>query len=339
MVTEKKTDYFRFPKSFFSSVLFETVCTPLTACFLLVFFLVSCTPLPPFNPKIQTHITAKDLQGVPSAFPPLTSDEKNSSWGQELFAGKKFAQQIDYYRAITCFYRAKFFLSSELQEKKDEIEYSLILSYWLGGKSAQAIQVFEESTLPCRIQQFPAKLELLIALHESYKALGEEKNKAATLQILTHYDETLSQKLLLSNALMEANLDEAACLAKNTSFEPSVDLLRQEFFRCRKSPCLAMTYNAFLPGLGYAYIGQSQSAITSFTINLLTTAASYYYFKKGNWGAGAIFASLEVGWYLGGIYGAGLEAQEYNERLYRQVATPLLTQKKLIPVLMIETSF
>ena len=50
-------------------------------------------------------------------------------------------------------------------------------------------------------------------------------------------------------------------------------------------------------------------------------------------------ASMEIGWYLGGINGAGIEAQELNTRLYEGVGTKILVEKECFPVLMFETTF
>jgi hypothetical protein len=64
-----------------------------------------------------------------------------------------------------------------------------------------------------------------------------------------------------------------------------------------------------------------------------------YFFETGNIPAGAIFTSFEAGWYFGGIYGGGLEAKAYNERLYESLATPVLMKENLFPGLMIRYAF
>jgi hypothetical protein len=106
-----------------------------------------------------------------------------------------------------------------------------------------------------------------------------------------------------------------------------------------KSPSKARTLNAILPGAGYAYVGQKRSAVTSFLINALFTAAAYQFFSRGYTAAGAITASLEMGWYFGGINGAGIEANEYNARIFEGVGRKMLTDHTCFPVLMFETSF
>ena len=52
-----------------------------------------------------------------------------------------------------------------------------------------------------------------------------------------------------------------------------------------------------------------------------------------------IFAGFEMGWYFGGIYGAGEEAKFYNERVYEAYATPMMNQRKLFPALSLQYAF
>ena len=107
----------------------------------------------------------------------------------------------------------------------------------------------------------------------------------------------------------------------------------------KKSVSRAQTYNAILPGAGFLYVGQKQSALTSFLLNGLFIWASIHFYSKGNYAAGAVFTSLETGWYFGGIYGAGESAKLYNERLYEKEAYPILNSGGFFPVLMLRYGF
>lgn len=71
-----------------------------------------------------------------------------------------------------------------------------------------------------------------------------------------------------------------------------------------KSIKTAQCLNAVLPGAGYWYIGQKQTAVTALLVNSLFIGAASYFFVDGNIPAGVITLSLESGWYFGGIYGA-----------------------------------
>ena len=46
-----------------------------------------------------------------------------------------------------------------------------------------------------------------------------------------------------------------------------------------------------------------------------------------------------MGWYFGGIYGAGEEAKFYNEKIYEKAASPYMTEEKIFPILMVKHAF
>ena len=116
----------------------------------------------------------------------------------------------------------------------------------------------------------------------------------------------------------------------------SLSELIEFFCNQRKSGRLKVLYPR---GAGYFYLGQKQSGITALLLNGLFIGASVYFFEDGNIPAGIIFTSFEAGWYFGGIYGAGLEAKYYNERLYESMATPMMHRERLFPILMLNYAF
>jgi tetratricopeptide (TPR) repeat protein len=111
------------------------------------------------------------------------------------------------------------------------------------------------------------------------------------------------------------------------------------FNRYKKNPSLAGFLNAAIPGLGYLYIGQKQSAFTAFCLNALFISSTGYFFYKGNYPAGVITLSFETGWYLGGILGAKEGAMLYNERLFETHAHYQMRDHKLFPILMLQHGF
>jgi hypothetical protein len=107
----------------------------------------------------------------------------------------------------------------------------------------------------------------------------------------------------------------------------------------RKNPSLASGLNAVLPGLGYLYLGQKQSAFTALLLNGLTSGACYYFFKNNNFPAAILTLSFESGWYFGGIYGAKQEALFFNKRTFEDLAHYRLRDHKLYPILMLRHGF
>jgi hypothetical protein len=220
-----------------------------------------------------------------------------------------------------------------------QIEYSIIQSYYYGKKYCDAVQFFEESSFGNMPSEFPALHDLLIVIHDCYIHIGECDKAERVLQVIEKQNTELANNLQLSNAVSCGSFPEIHCLAPVGSNGPPVCDFLAQYCRCSKSPRKAQFLNAVLPGAGYYYVGLKRSAMTSFIINGLFTATAYYFFHEGNWAAGLITTSLETGWYLGGINGAGLAAKEYNEHLYNTLGQGMMTRNDLFPILMLETSF
>jgi len=120
--------------------------------------------------------------------------------------------------------------------------------------------------------------------------------------------------------------------------EASNEILK-EYHSSRKNPYLAGGLNALLPGLGYLYLGQKQSAFTALMLNSLTTAAAYYFYQSDNIAAALLTLSFESGWYFGGIYGAKEEASFYNTKMFEKASHFRMRDHKLYPILMLRHGF
>ncbi|MBA2665126.1 MAG: hypothetical protein H0U74_22760 [Bradymonadaceae bacterium] len=85
-----------------------------------------------------------------------------------------------------------------------------------------------------------------------------------------------------------------------------------------KRPWLAGTISAVLPGAGQAYNGRWIDAAIAFGFNATFGAASYYAFAHADSPvAGAAFALLGAGFYIGNIVNAVVDAQNINARRYQ----------------------
>lgn len=289
------------------------------------------------EPNIFYKPVEGDLKTRPSAFSSLTEDELGTIWGQELYIGQQFARELDLYRAITAFKRAGYILPENQEQRRLQIEYSIVLSYFLAGKCNEVLQVFEESTLnKANPENFPPFRELLVIVQSCYDRLGESDKAEKVLQIIEHNDPALAQKLKINTALRVGDTASAITIAAGN--KPLLDFVEDYESRV-KSPRLAQLFNALLPGAGYFYVGQHGAAVTSFVLNLLFIAATLAFFMRGNWAVALIFFSLELGWYIGGINGAGLAAKEWNEQIYNTLGNGMMTRNDLHPFLMLETTY
>lgn len=279
------------------------------------------------------------IERLPEAFPELSQRELSQEWAKELYLGKKFAREMDLYRAITCFKRALFLIPADAAERRLEIEYDIFLAYYTGNKFQDAIDIFETGALMNVPADFPTFNDLLVLLYDAYWQTCQPEKACRILALIATSEEELANGLSLETAVIEADfplIDQVAPL--HPAGKNAIDF-KSTFQFDAKSVSKAQLLNAVLPGAGYYYVGQKKSAITSFIINSLFIAAAYQLFDRGYIAAGIITTSLEMGWYFGGINGAGLEAKEYNERLYECRGKEMLIQNRLFPILMIEKGF
>lgn len=299
----------------------------------------ACTRVPEqIEPKIDYSVQDRYLLRLPSPFTPLSEDERKQEWAKEYKIAMGFSHELDLYQAITAFKRTLFLLPREEKQRRLELQYEVLLCYYIGKKYSEVIQTFDSSGLHFVGSEFPASHDLLTILFDSYNHLKETEKAQKILQYMQSHYPCDAEKLSLSQGLQEGNI----FLIEQFSTLPNYNYLAS-LLTCynkeKKSIQQAQTLNALLPGAGYLYIGQKQSAMTAFLLNGLFIGASYYFFHKGNIPAGIIFTGFESGWYFGGIYGAGEEAKFYNERMYEKCAAPVMNQHKLFPILSLQYAF
>ncbi len=301
---------------------------------LAAFVLTGCHPKTDvLEPCIYYSIPESYLERLPSAFPPLSLEEREQAFGQEILCGDSFAREKDLYRAITAYKRALVFLPECRVERRDETVYKIILAYYIGGKYQSAIETFEASPLVNMKSSFPAFTNLLLILYESYHSLGYCDRADKAFSFIEKYSPDTAEDLRVGALIQEGNS------AHIPETYPKMQKIMQCYCDHALSPRKAQIFNALLPGSGYLYVGQKQSALTSFVINALFITAAYTFFERDYIAAGAITTSLELGWYFGGINGAGLAAKEYNERLYNSLGKEAMLQGRLFPALMFTTAF
>lgn len=279
------------------------------------------------------------LEKLPSCFPHLSFCERQTDWGREMWIGDEFAHEMDFYRAITSYKRALILIPKEECTRRQQILYNILLSYYLANRYCDAIKIFEEENLKEFPATFPAFREMILILYDCYEKNEDYEKAELILKVIDHYEPEAAEDLSLASAIKSGDLGEVICQSSThrDSCEISKWISEYEFeaLSVRKAQFL----NAILPGAGYYYVGQKSAALTSFLINAAFIYASYQFFDRGYPAAGLITASLEYGWYMGGINGAGLAAKEYNERLYSQYSKAAMIQHKLFPILMFECAF
>jgi hypothetical protein len=312
----------------------------IVALILALFALVGCyRASDKIEPQVSYSVQDKYLKSLPPVFPPLTPLERGEAWGQEYLIAQKFAEHLDLYRAITSFKRSQFLLPPGKETRLEEIQYQILLSYYLGKRYEEVTQEFIHSALYTATKSFPAYHDLLIIMYESYLETKDEEKADYVLRVIDHHYPETAKKLRLSTVMIEGDLEGIRLAKRGDPSKTYLTDLLNEYDAKKKSVSKAETLNAILPGAGYLYVGQKQSALTSFFLNGLFIWAAVHFYTHGHLAAGIITTSFEAGWYFGGIYGAGESAKLYNERLYEKSAYPAMNRNGLFPVLMLKFGF
>lgn len=321
------------------------------------------------DPQVSHLVEDRYVKMLPSSFPPLSFNEAQTDWGKEYQIALAFAESLDLYRAVTTFKRAEILMPTTESVRKRETQYYTLLCYYLGKRYGDVIDLFNESDLRFVAPTFSTYHDLLVILYDSYLRTDDEERALQYHKLLRQYYPDTADKLFISTAINTGKLDtieewvakchtpireeDVVASAENFYAKPQKEMrwiddtpagdhitdMMHQYAMQKKSTWKAQTLNAIIPGAGYLYVGQKQSALTSFLLNSLFISAAYGFFSNGYLAAGIITTSFELGWYFGGIYGAGEAAKLYNERVYEKVAFNTMQKDGLFPVLTIKHAF
>lgn len=292
------------------------------------------------DPSLAHAPQKAEIQRLTKPFPPLSDQERSSDWGKEYIAAVHFAYDFDLYRAITDFKRALLFLPSDQNDRLQQIEYDIVLTYYIAEKYCDALEHFESSSLTsAKPSSFPAYETLLIILHDIYKQLGDEKKSDRLLTLAKAQFPELAERIELSHALRSGNLNGAKRITAGREKYSRIDNAIAVHECEKKSENRASLLNAILPGAGYAYVGQRNTAFTAFAVNALFIAATWKFADDGNWAAASITGSLEIGWYVGGINGGAIAANRFNRASYRKRIGDSVCNEQLYPIQIIHYGF
>lgn len=270
------------------------------------------------KPKIFYTIQDRHLAALVPPPPP----KEEASWSDEAQIGAKFAKKLDFYRAITALSRAEMLAP---ESAKHELQYQTLLCYYLGQRYADAERAFTSSSLTQLPKDSPLYHDLLVILYDTYHQLDRIEQRNHILQLI--YDESREtyNHLVLYTALKKADFTALRQI-------PSTHDLLTTYESHKKSPSKAAILNALLPGAGYFYLSQYQTALTALFINGLFIASGVYFLRRKPIAAAILFFSFEAGWYFGGIQGATAQTRLYNERVYEQVVQPAMNKEGLFPI-------
>lgn len=230
-------------------------------------------------------------------------------------------QEKDYYRAITEYKRAAFLAPGT--ETAWQAGLGIGLSYRAGEKWEQAADAFQDLAAEAGISGMGERASWELA--ETWR-LAEEDARArdAFLEFLRKFPSSKDvDRALLRLAACHARLRELKEAADILDRVPETSPLKQEALKARgnlaappdlkpKSPGLAGTMSAVLPGAGQWYAGRPGAGAGYFLLNaaLIGGAVESYHTDRNTLGTVLAVGALLV--YSANIYGAVDDAHQAN---------------------------
>jgi tetratricopeptide (TPR) repeat protein len=214
----------------------------------LACLLSGCTQPPcSLDPTIIYLCPETLVDRLPTAFEPLSSEEKKQDWGKELLIANSFAKEMDLYRAITSYKRAKVLIPKDNNQRLLQIEYDIVSCYYLGSRYHEVIENFECSGLKRLSATFPGINNLILMLYDSYGQIGEEERAQFYYELIDKFSPETAEKLILSAVILEGDVDQVEELVADSETFPYVDQFLAEYHCDEKSMSQARLLNALLP--------------------------------------------------------------------------------------------
>lgn len=308
---------------------------------LLVVTTTACQSLKTHKAPIAYTPNAHEIGALPAAFPhepPYAAGDKSH---EEQALGCAFAREGDFYRAITAFKRALFLTPTTASPtRQQQIFYQIALAYYLGEKYLDTAKTYSLTPLSQVTPSFIPYEDLAVILYDSYQRMGDHEDQAEYVRhALAQVNPKKAEDLALYHAILHQDWKSILQAADATPTRAYFHAIATQYHHKKKSVGKAHILSAILPGSGYWYVGQKKSAVTSFLLNALFLWGTLEFLDHDLYAPAIITAGFEVGWYAGGIYGAGMAAKEHNTQLYEKYCYKMLQQERLFPFLMLHYGF
>jgi TolA-binding protein len=245
-----------------------------------------------------------------------TDTEKQFDFAESLF------QQGDFFRAITEYKRFIFFYPED--ELVEDSLFRIGESYFRAGRWEETI-----SSVDNFLNEFPesdltdAALFLKATAQRNLKRFDEALTSFS--QIIKRGVEPYREQAIYQSAMVFVARNDWEKAKSTLSIMPessplyaaartfSAGLERINEIPA-KSPVVAGSLAAVLPGAGHVYTERYRDAAIAFLLNGAFIWSAVELFRKEEYVTGGIVTFFELGWYSGNIYSAVGSAHKYNER-------------------------
>jgi tetratricopeptide (TPR) repeat protein len=242
------------------------------------------------------------------------------------FADQLYQEQ-DFYRALSEYQRFLFLFPND--PRVPEAELRIGRCYRREGKFQKAFSHLIR--LHNRRAEEPAGREALLEMVKIREEQGRYPEAIYwAKQFIERYPDygdidTVYLRLAwlqIDSGKFEEAITTLELLQPESTYYPRVRSLRQALEQrpetAKKSPAVAGTLSAVLPGSGHLYAGRPGQAASSFLLNALFITGAVLAFQNDSPVLGGILVFFELGWYTGGIRSAAQAAREENQRQERK---------------------
>lgn len=243
----------------------------------------------------------------------LTTSTAIAAKPDQLSFADSLAAEGDHYRAITEYKR---FLHYQLDDKRRAYaQIQIARSLVAGERWQQADSALEkvwgnypDSTEAGQAQQLYANI--------AYER-GDFKNAITRYTELENphsEGQRIDNSYRLGLAELQQDHPERARQHFSDLKNPQLNLSLDQYQQLpRKSPQLAATLSALLPGAGQLYTKRPRQAGIAFALNSAFIYGAVEAWDNENYAVSAILSLFELGWYGGNIYNAMNNAHKYNQ--------------------------
>ena len=243
--------------------------------------------------------------------------EKQFEFAESLF------EQSDFYRAIGE-YKRLIFLCPDAATLCEKAYFKTGVSYFRAKKWQSAIEAFDtflvnfpDSQMAGEAMYFKGMSEKNLSLHDEALVTfghimeaetGEYKSRAIYQSALVLMDKEKWERAgeMFSRVPNESRLyDSAGVFSAGLENIGNIP---------HKSPAVAGTLAAIMPGAGHIYTQRRRDALVAFLLNGVFIWSAVELFNDEKYVTGGIVTFFELGWYSGNIYSAVSSAHKFNKR-------------------------
>lgn len=251
-----------------------------------------------------------------------TAEAGNDEAARQFAFAEALFTEGDYFRAITEYKRLVFF--SPKDDLAEKSLFRIAESYFKARRWKEAVDAFDD--FHSKYRQSARAAEALYFKGLAEKELKRYENALSTFQeIIRTKSEGFADKSLYQSALIHLETEkwqkskETFLLIPDSSpIYSSARTFSSGLERMddipRKSPALAGSLAAILPGAGHVFTERYLDATMAFLLNGAFILAAVELVRHDIPAAAGVVAFFELGWYTGNIYSAVSSAHKYNER-------------------------